>query len=38
MHQALREAPAMEAGIASHPRTVEEMVALLDVESVSGSA
>ncbi len=30
VHQTLRVTPAMEAGIADHPRSVEEIVGLLE--------
>jgi hypothetical protein len=34
VHQTLRVTPAMEAGIANHVWSLEEIVALMDVESV----
>jgi hypothetical protein len=37
VHQTLRVTPAMEAGLASHVWTVEELVALLPKPTVSAS-
>ena len=37
VHNTLRVTPAMEAGIADHVWSIEELVALLDVKSVMPS-
>ena len=38
VHQTLRVTPAMEAGIADHVWTVEEIVAVLDAETAKRAA
>ena len=38
VHKTLRVTPAMEAGIADHVWSFEELVALLDVQQISYAA